>query len=61
VFVVVGKAFGVTKTQRDPETGVYHVLSAAEQSHGMITLSPLAGRTLEELMAQINLIHRSES
>jgi hypothetical protein len=43
VFVVVGKVFGVLRTQRDPETGVYHVLSAAEQSQPTTISSPTAG------------------
>lgn len=43
MLVVVGKAFGVLRTRSDPATGVYHVLSAAEQSQSTITSSPTAG------------------
>jgi hypothetical protein len=50
VLVAVGKAFGVLRTQRDPETGVYHVLFDAEQSLDTITSSPAVGIHYEVVM-----------
>lgn len=52
VLLAVAKAFGVSRTLRDPETGVYHVVSGVVHSLDLITSSPIAGTAQEKEWAK---------
>lgn len=50
----MAKAFGSLATLRDPVSGTYRVLSAAEQSQPTITSSQTAGMGRERMWVEVD-------